>query len=129
MIYKTKKPLPIDVRQRVNKRILLKKPNDTEIHCQGNRKKFDRFLLPHSLDYYSTLFPFLRAHSKSEWVSVRCCFHQDRNPSLRLNVHSGAFRCFGCGACGADVLAFHMQHNNMSFVAAVTFFGAWIDER
>jgi len=44
------------------------------------------------------------------WRRARCCFHRpDRRPSLSVNVTSGAFRCFACGASGGDVIAFAMR--------------------
>src|SRR5262245_48100658 len=31
---------------------------------------------------------------------VRCPFHQDRTPSLSVDLEAGMFHCFGCGASG-----------------------------
>ena len=46
-----------------------------------------------------------------------CPFHADRRPgSLVINKVSGAFRCFSCGACGGDIIAFYMQRNRVGFV-------------
>ena len=32
--------------------------------------------------------------------SVRCIFHQERTPSLSVDLDRGLFHCFGCGAEG-----------------------------
>ncbi|QLH42455.1 MAG: hypothetical protein HWD59_06875 [Coxiellaceae bacterium] len=65
--------------------------------------KFDRHHLPKPFHYYSKHFPHLKM--RAQWVSVHCCFHVDRQPSLRLNLETGAFRCFGCGVKG--VMCWH----------------------
>lgn len=86
-------------------------------------RQLNRNLLPAPADYYSREFPGLKI--KLEWVIVRCCFHDDKIPSLSLHMVSGGFRCFACGIHGGDVLAFQMQRYSMPFVEAVSFFGAW----
>jgi hypothetical protein len=87
------------------------------------KRLLDRSLLPSPLAYYRQHFPTLR--DKSKWVTVHCCFHEDRQPSLALHLPSGAFRCFGCGAKGGDLIAFHMKRYGMSFIATVNYFGGW----
>jgi hypothetical protein len=86
-------------------------------------RKFERSLLPTPASYYSKVFPNLKI--KSEWVKVRCCFHNDSTPSLSINMVDGHFRCFGCNAKGGDVLAFHMLLHKFNFIEAVNDFGAW----
>lgn len=45
-----------------------------------------------------------------------CPFHADTRPgSFVINKASGAYRCFSCGAHGGDIIAFHMQRNEISF--------------
>lgn len=123
----TKNPLLVGAKQGAEKNTSLKKPYHTGIHA-GRKRKFDRSLLPNPLSYYRSFFTELNSNYNNEWVSVRCCFHKDKNPSLRLNLQNGAFRCFGCGAHGGSVLAFHAQRNNLPFVVAVSYFGAWAYE-
>lgn len=86
-------------------------------------KRFDRCHLPEPYDYFVQYFPHLK--KKSRWVSVLCCFHEEKRPSLRLNLETGAFRCFGCGVRGGDILSFHQQRYQLTFVEAARFFGAW----
>ena len=75
---------------------------DSNFHLKIIGRKFDRSLLPTPAAYYSKQFQNLKI--KSEWVKVRCCFHDDSTPSLSINMVNGHFRCFGCGAKGGDVL-------------------------
>ncbi len=44
------------------------------------------------------------------WVSTRCFAgsHQDRHPSARVNLRSGGFRCFTCGARGGALDALQL---------------------
>ena len=86
-------------------------------------KKFDRTRLPTPAFYYSKQFKNLKI--KSEWVNVKCCFHDDKTPSLSINLIDGYFRCFGCGVKGGDVLAFHRLRYGLNFADAVTELGAW----
>lgn len=85
--------------------------------------KFDRNLLPAPAKYYGKQFPGMKINS--EWVKVRCCFHQpDNNPSLNISMINGHFKCFSCGAKGGDVIAFHQQRYKLGFKDAVRSLGA-----
>ncbi len=51
-----------------------------------------------------------------------CPFHADRHTgNFRVNLDSGAFRCFACGAKGADVISFVQQRYRMSFSEAFSY--------
>src|SRR5439155_20254731 len=39
-------------------------------------------------------------------LRIRCPFHEEKTPSLSLNVDTGRFHCFGCNAKGGDILDF-----------------------
>jgi DNA primase len=39
-------------------------------------------------------------------LRLRCPFHEDKTPSLSINVDNGRFHCFGCKAKGGDILDF-----------------------
>ena len=87
-------------------------------------QRFNRSLLPTPASYYNKEFPGLKI--KSEWVKIKCCFHQpDNHPSLSISMVNGHFRCFSCGAKGCDVVAFHMLRYKISFINTITFMGAW----
>ena len=54
----------------------------------------------------------LRLLGRGTWRSAGCPFHDDHNPSLRVNVETGAYRWMACGAKGSDVFAFHHARPN-----------------
>ncbi|MDT4330825.1 CHC2 zinc finger domain-containing protein [Methylomonas sp. MED-D] len=56
-----------------------------------------------------------------DWNEAGLCpFHNDRKAgSFFVNVNSGAFNCFSCGAKGSDIIAFTKQHYDLSFVDAL----------
>ena len=93
-----------------------------------NANSFDRSRLPAAIPYFSKLEK-LRLLGRGIWRSTYCPFHEDAQPSLRVNVDVGAFRCMACGAKGGDVLAFHMQRHGLRFVDAAKALGAWKDEQ
>lgn len=94
----------------------------------GRHGGFDRHLLPDPVEYYRGQLQTLRIGSNS-WAQAHCPFHQDRNPSLSVNLEHGGFRCFGCGASGGDVLAFHQRLTGLPFRQAAQDLGAWRDWR
>ena len=49
-----------------------------------------------------------------------CPFHDDhRTGNFRVNVDTGAFTCFACGAKGTDILAFTQLRHGLSFPDAI----------
>jgi hypothetical protein len=60
-----------------------------------------------------------------EWVNAVCPFHKDTNPSLRIKIETGAYRCFVCGARGGDILAFHQHKHGIGFFEAAKQLNAW----
>jgi hypothetical protein len=87
----------------------------------GNRMIY-MHQFPSPLTYYQQQFTDLKLLDKA-WVSVRCCFHDDRQPSLRLNLKNGSFRCFGCGARGGNIIAFHCQRYQLTFAQSIIVLG------
>jgi len=73
--------------------------------------------LPEAGAYFASLG--LRLIGRGEWRSALCPFHDDRRPSLRVNIRTGAFRCFSCGAKGGDIVAFHRLKYGLGFRAAL----------
>lgn len=50
-----------------------------------------------------------------------CPFHADNRPgSFRINLQTGAYKCFSCGAAGGDVISFTMAKYGLSFREAMT---------
>lgn len=126
MTYQTKNPLFVGAKQGVKTTYLKQTHHNAKLLSKCTHfKKFLRERLPNAHDYYVQQFPILKTVNQRNWVSVLCCFHEDRLPSLRINLISGAFRCFACGAKGGDVLAFHQQRYDLTFKQAVNFFNAW----
>ncbi len=87
------------------------------------REGLRRDLLPAPEQFYAERLKLLPG--RGPWRSASCCFHADKTPSLRVNVETGAFRCFGCGAKGRDVVAFTEKVHDVGFVDAARLLGAW----
>lgn len=121
MMHKIKNPLLVGARQGASKNAFKQANHTLNHHCSKSKNLVYR--LPDPISYYQTLFPSMRVRNNIAWISVNCCFHEDSNPSLRLNIQTGAFRCFGCGAKGGSIIAFQMQHQHMSFQEALSFLG------
>ena len=85
---------------------------------------FNRSLLPTPLEYYRDANS-MKLIGTSEWRSTLCVFHDDSQPSLRINTRNGAFKCMVCETKGGDVLAFHMQRHGLAFIDACKALGAW----
>ncbi|MEW6536424.1 MAG: CHC2 zinc finger domain-containing protein [Candidatus Auribacterota bacterium] len=61
----------------------------------------------------------------SEFIHVdnnkaKCPFHEDKTPSLSINIDGQYFHCFGCGV-GGDVFSFIMQYKNCNYLEASQF--------
>ncbi len=49
-----------------------------------------------------------------------CCFHDDKTAgSFRVNLDTGVFTCFSCGAKGGDIIAFIQLRDGLSFSDAL----------
>lgn len=54
-----------------------------------------------------------------QWNGL-CPFHQDKRPgTFFINVNSGAFKCFSCGAKGGDVIACEQLLHDCTFPQAL----------
>ena len=84
---------------------------------------FNRALLPPAASFYRN--EGLKLVGRGVWRSALCPFHNDKHPSLRVNIQGGAFRCFVCDASGGDVLAFYRQRTGAGFIEAAKALGAW----
>jgi DNA primase len=85
--------------------------------------KFIRNALPNPSEYYSQ--QGLKLKGRGEWRTAKCPFHEDHNPSLKIRIENGAFRCMSCWTKGGDVLAFHMKLYKLRFIEASKALGAW----
>lgn len=57
---------------------------------------------------------------KSLKRNIKCCFHDEKTPSLRIYEKDNRFVCFGCGARGSPI-DFVMKYKNYDFSEAVEF--------
>lgn len=87
------------------------------------RGRFMRERLPEPADYFTAEGVELR--SRGVWRDALCPFHNDKAPSLRVQVESGCYRCMACGAHGGDVIDFHRRRHGLGFVEAAQALGAW----
>ena len=85
--------------------------------------KFNKTLLPSAMAYYTR--EGLKLVGRGDWRSALCPFHGDKHPSLRVNIHTGGFRCMVCDARGGDVLAFHRMRTGLGFIEAAKALKAW----
>lgn len=86
-------------------------------------KKLDADFIKNSVnpfDFYSHTLPTakLKIH---DWNNGGLCpFHSDSNTgSFRVNLTTGAFKCFACGAAGSDVIGFTMALYRLNFIEAL----------
>lgn len=49
---------------------------------------------------------------------VRCPLHRDRTPSLSIQVHTGAWHCFGCQEHGSSIIDFEKALGRLDFDGA-----------
>lgn len=57
----------------------------------------------------------------AKWQSVKCPFHEDNNPSLRILLPDGGFECKGCGERGGNVIDFTMKLHRLDFPTAIQY--------
>lgn len=72
------------------------------------------------LDFFNHELPDARL-TKDIWNNGGICpFHNDGKPgSFFVNVESGGYNCFSCGAKGGDVISFTMAVYGLSFPEAL----------
>ena len=75
-------------------------------------------IIPH--DFYNYELPNL-IFKKNCWTDGGLCpFHSDTKAgSFWVNLATGGFKCFSCGAHGGDVVSFTMLLHNLSFSNAI----------
>ena len=86
------------------------------INTSKNKQSINKALLPSSTTYYE--LQGIKLIGRGEWRSALCPFHDDKAPSLRINVKSGGFICMACNARGGDIIAFHQKRFSLTFKVA-----------
>lgn len=89
----------------------------------SHRREINWNHLPDPKKYYSKYFPNL--NQNAEWIKVKCPFHEDRLPSLSINLNHGGFVCRGECKTKGNLIQFHMKRHNMNFVEACKSLGVW----
>lgn len=79
-----------------------------------------KFNIPPAEFYRSELYSMPPSRG-SKWCDGGLCpFHDDKRiGSFRINLETGAFVCFSCGARGGDIIAFIQQRDWVSFPEAL----------
>ena len=52
--------------------------------------------------------------------NINCSFHDDKTPSLSVNINEQYFYCFGCGL-GGDVFKFVEKYKNITFTESMKY--------
>jgi archaellum biogenesis ATPase FlaH/5S rRNA maturation endonuclease (ribonuclease M5) len=68
-------------------------------------------------DFYSKELPSFKSNDNNQAMAL-CFFHDDHNPSLSLNLETGFFNCFACGAKG-DIFSFYQRKYAVDFKTAL----------
>ena len=73
------------------------------------------------LDFYKHELPNAKLQKYGWNDGGLCPFHADNKiGSFRVNIETGAYKCFSCGASGGDVIAFFMALYGLQFVEALS---------
>ncbi len=84
--------------------------NNRNRHNHHQRKQLD------PIAFYSGFGISLKSGG-SEWQLVKCAFHDDKKPSMSVNIKHGGYNCFaGCGK--GSLIDFYMKYNNVDFKTA-----------
>jgi DNA primase len=74
------------------------------------------------LDFYRAELPTMPVpHRDRGWVNGGLCpFHNDTHArNFRVNLDSGGYHCFSCGARGGDIIGFTQHRYALSFRVAI----------
>ena len=61
-------------------------------------------------EFYAGALPGreIKARGDGWTANMRCPFHDEDRPSFGVNLRTGAFKCFACGAAGGSAIDFVM---------------------
>jgi DNA primase len=90
----------------------------------SNRPRNDIHTIKASItlhDFYQSELPAMPPTNRDGWVEGGLCpFHADKRAgSFRVNLDTGAFKCFSCGTSGGDIIAFLQVRDGLSFPEAL----------
>lgn len=95
-----------------------------QIFKRENRPRGERLgraSLPTPLQYL-TERGLLKSKARGEWAAIVCPVHKggaEKNPSLRVSLTDGHYRCMACGASGGDIVSLHRIITGLRFLDAV----------
>ena len=94
--------------------------NTGKAHSQKlNADSIKNALTP--LDFYRYELPTAPLKKQGWNDGGLCPFHSDNTAgSFRINLTTGAFKCFSCGMAGGDIVAFVMALYGLQFIEALT---------
>jgi len=95
-------------------RLFVRKPDTA-------RNSIDRQSLPLPLQYLKE-HGLLKGKARGEWAAIVCPAHKggaEKNPSLRVSLIDGHYKCMTCSASGGDVVSLHRLITGMGFKDAV----------
>jgi len=76
------------------------------------------------LNFYREHIPTLKENGNGQAMGL-CPFHQEKNPSLSVNLQTGQFKCFGCGLSG-DIFSFVQELKKVNFSTALKEIGQMV---
>lgn len=83
--------------------------------------RLDRQSLPTPARYLAA-HGLIKRKTRGEWASITCPAHKggaEENPSMRVSLIDGHFKCMACGAAGGDIVALHRLITGLGFRDAV----------
>lgn len=71
--------------------------------------------------FYERVLGLHMRGQRLSWVDGGLCpFHKDhRKGNFRVNLESGAFKCFACGVGGGDIIKFVELRERVNFLEAM----------
>lgn len=84
-----------------------------------NSEKLKALISP--VDYFQRELDTPLRSTRIDWTDGGLCpFHPDRTRgSFHVNLNTGAFKCFSCGAKGGDIIAFAQARYSLTFCEAI----------
>jgi hypothetical protein len=77
-------------------------------------------------EYFGNHLSDMTRMNTSGWVTAKCPFHEEKNPSFGVNfLKEGAFKCQACEKTG-DLFTFHQLTNNCNFKEAIRYFAGFV---
>jgi CHC2 zinc finger len=95
----------------------------------GGGAAFCPELKPPPLTFYEKELGKLGRPNSKGWAAANPPCHKSKSKkSFVVNVRSGAYRCWGCGIGGGDIIDFLRWREGYSFKRACQIVGCWRDE-